>query len=313
VPSHCSQRLWAITSYFNPVGYRRRRGNYNIFRQRLGLPLLTVELAYATKPELGEGDADILVQLRGRDVMWQKERLLNIAVARLPPECDRIMWIDADVFVKDPRWPSEVDSLLDLVPLAQPFARVHHLAKSWLPSAPTRPAVEFSRVAASRAIACGVAPVESLDHDADRSRTRASGYVWAAHRKLVERHGLYDAAIIGGGDRLLAYASFGEAASAVQVYEMNMRRREHYLAWAERWQRDVAGLVGTLDCDIMTLWHGDIRNRGIGSRSAALVTYDYDPHCDIALDNQCVWRWASEKPELHAYLRNYFISRREDD
>src|SRR5690349_10101249 len=83
-------RLWAITSYFNPLDYRRRRQNYRAFRERLPLPLLTVELAYRS-PELAAGDADLLVQLRGRDVMWQKERLLNIAVARLPPECDRVV------------------------------------------------------------------------------------------------------------------------------------------------------------------------------------------------------------------------------
>ena len=66
-------RLWAVTSYYNPVPYRRRLDNYRIFRERLALPLLTVELAYRA-PELAPGDADILVQIPGRDVMWQKER-----------------------------------------------------------------------------------------------------------------------------------------------------------------------------------------------------------------------------------------------
>jgi hypothetical protein len=312
VPSYRSSRLWAVTSYFNPIGYRRRLANYRIFHERLAVPLLTVELAYGRKPELGPGDADILVQIPGRDVMWQKERMLNIAVARLPPECDRVVWIDADVFFEDPGWPSALDALLDVVPLAQPFARVHHLAGFWLPGAPTKPAVEFSRAAVSRAIACGASPVASLEHNADRRRTPATGYVWAAHRELIERHGLYDAAIIGGGDRLLAYASFGESAAAVRAYEMGERRQGHYLAWAERWQREVMGSVGTLDCDLMTLWHGNIGDRGIGHRNTGLVAQDFDPHSDIALDEQGVWRWASDKPKLHAWLYDYFVRRWED-
>jgi hypothetical protein len=40
------ERLWAVTSYFNPMKYQRRRANYRLFRERLGVPLLTVELAY---------------------------------------------------------------------------------------------------------------------------------------------------------------------------------------------------------------------------------------------------------------------------
>jgi hypothetical protein len=53
------------------MGYRRRSANFRVFRERLGVPLLAVELAYGERFELGEGDAEILVRLRGRDVLWQ--------------------------------------------------------------------------------------------------------------------------------------------------------------------------------------------------------------------------------------------------
>ena len=38
--------LWAITSYFNPAGYRRRLANFKTFRKHLQLPLVAVELAF---------------------------------------------------------------------------------------------------------------------------------------------------------------------------------------------------------------------------------------------------------------------------
>ena len=97
--------LWAITSYFNPLSYRRRRDNYRIFRDRLGVPLLTVELAYGPQFELGESDADILIQRRGGDVLWQKERLLNIALDALPGSCTKVAWIDCDVVFGEQDWP----------------------------------------------------------------------------------------------------------------------------------------------------------------------------------------------------------------
>ena len=112
--------LWAITSFFNPLGYRRRRENYQVFRRHLNLPLVAVELAYR-EFELQATDAEILVQLRGRDVMWQKERLLNVALQHLPPECTAVAWLDADVILDHPNWPAETCQILDRYPLVQLF------------------------------------------------------------------------------------------------------------------------------------------------------------------------------------------------
>jgi hypothetical protein len=64
--------LWVMTSYFNPMGYSRRLSNFKIFRKCLNAPLLAVELTYGPDFELQQNDADILIQLRGGAVLWQK-------------------------------------------------------------------------------------------------------------------------------------------------------------------------------------------------------------------------------------------------
>ncbi len=89
--------LWAITAYFNPMHWRRRRENYRRFRQALHLPLVAVELGYDGQFDLAPGDADVLLQFPAADVMWQKERLLNLALAAVPPHVDKIVAIDSDV------------------------------------------------------------------------------------------------------------------------------------------------------------------------------------------------------------------------
>lgn len=91
-----AEALWAITSYFNPVGYRRRLTNYRVFRRRLTVPLVTVELAHHGVFELERGDAEILVQLTSPDILWHKERLLNVALKALPVECRQVAWLDGD-------------------------------------------------------------------------------------------------------------------------------------------------------------------------------------------------------------------------
>src|SRR5262245_2641530 len=90
--------LWAITCYFNSSGYKSRLENYRRFRQRLTVPLVTVELSFGSEFVLKPNDADILIQLIGGDVLWQKERLLNLALGSVPEACDKIAWLDCDVF-----------------------------------------------------------------------------------------------------------------------------------------------------------------------------------------------------------------------
>ena len=94
--------LWAITSYFNPVKYVRRKMNYDFFRQHLGVPLIAVELCSDGRFELAESDADLLIRRHGRDVMWHKERLMNIALDALPADCGRVAWSDCDMVLEQP-------------------------------------------------------------------------------------------------------------------------------------------------------------------------------------------------------------------
>src|SRR5262245_28638638 len=112
-----NQSLWAITAYFNPVGYRRRYANYQMFRRHLSIPLLTVELAFDRDFELRDTDADCLIQRRGSDVMWQKERLLNLAIDHLPTTCTRVLWIDCDLIYTCRNWAADLNRLLDAYPV----------------------------------------------------------------------------------------------------------------------------------------------------------------------------------------------------
>ena len=58
--------MWALTTYFNPVRYKRRLSNYRIFRSNLHIPLVTVELSFDGHFELTKNDADVLIQ----DIRW---------------------------------------------------------------------------------------------------------------------------------------------------------------------------------------------------------------------------------------------------
>src|SRR5208282_3056212 len=121
--------LWAITSYFNPSNSRARLINYRIFKEHLRVPVVAVELSFGAQFELQSDDADIVVRLVGRDVLWQKERLLNLALRALPPECEAVAWLDCDVVFASSEWPERTQATLEKFSIVQLFSERCNLAQ----------------------------------------------------------------------------------------------------------------------------------------------------------------------------------------
>ncbi len=311
VSSPAPHDLWAITAYFNPSRYKRRLANYRLFRRHLGVPLVTVELAFGDAFELTDEDAEILIQLQGRDVMWQKERLLNLAILALPPACRKVMWVDCDVIFEESDWASRASRKLDEVPLLQPFSHTVRTPQGWLPTGEVAPGTDVW-LAAAHMIESGE-PVETCLRGSGEELRCAHGMAWAARRDLVERHGFFDAAIVGGGDSALFRAAFGYFRESAERLKLNPVRDCHYRAWAEPFFASVRGRVGYVPGTVFHLWHGSLQTRKYVERHDDFAAFAFDPYVDVAVADNGVWRWNSEKPEMHAFLRAYFNSRREDD
>ena len=302
--------LWAITSYFNPMRYQRRRANYRIFRERLNLPLLAVELAYGADFELEKNDAEVLVQLRGRDVMWQKERLLNVALGALPRSCRKVAWMDCDIIFECDDWSERVSLLLDQFALLQLFSHAYRMPRAWLPGELPPPGTELRR-SLPFIVASGMPTVTCLETPA-RQCGSAYGLAWAADRKLVEVHGFYDSCIVGSGDRAMACAAYGCCDVAIRRLLMNEKEKQHYLAWAKPYHEAVRGRVGFLENNLFHLWHGETANLGKRARHEGFQRFHFDPIQDIAIDSNGCWHWSTDKPEMHEYVRKYLASRKED-
>src|ERR1700674_1680365 len=192
--------LWAITSYFNPMGYKSRPANYRTFRKYLTAPLLAVELSFTGTFELQPGDADILVQLTGGDVLWQKELLLNLALRHLPRDCDTVAWVDCDVVFSNDQWPRQARDALKPFSLVQLFSERCNLARDARPDSSGWGPIETRREAIGYAIATGgLKPDDVRVAGAPISLGAPTpGLAWVARRTLLDRHGLYDGCIIGG-------------------------------------------------------------------------------------------------------------------
>jgi hypothetical protein len=98
--------MWIVTTYFNPSGYKIKSSNYETFAATLtdsGLNWIVVEGAF------GDRSFDLVpsgncIQVRAGDVMWQKERLINLALRHLPGDCTKVAWLDSDILFANPDW-----------------------------------------------------------------------------------------------------------------------------------------------------------------------------------------------------------------
>jgi len=315
-----AERLWAITSYFNPFGYKSRLANFRTFQSRLSVPLIAVELSYDNRFELTAGDADVLVSLRSRDVIWQKERLLNVALQHVPDRCEAVAWLDCDIIFQNKDWARESLAAIEDHPMLQPFTELIDIPSGTPPpdgASPSPAKAAGHRVLTlSSKVVRGTWTPEDLVVEPRLSHTNAGalrGLAWVARKEVLLQHGIYDASILGSGDRLMANAALGHPKLILDFIDANEREVEHFLKWAGPFHDTVQGRLGCVDGTLLHLNHGDVDLRNYTAWHRGLRRYDFDPFQDITHDDNGCWRWNSDKKDLHGYIQEFLKSKREDD
>jgi hypothetical protein len=140
----------------------------------------------------------------------------------------------------------------------------------------------------------------------------AFGFAWIMDRALLETIGFYDANIMGGGDTKFIQAAQGLGQDARKSRPMSDRHFQHYCEWAARTYQVVQGKIGAISGTVYHLWHGEMADRQYMPRHEILMSHDFDPRQDIALDQYGCWKWNSEKPLLHKAVSDFFKQRQED-
>ncbi len=320
-----------VCCYFNNAGYESRLRNYVAFSdglQATGLHLLTIELAFGDEPyqlETGYGET---LHLRSSDVMWQKERLLNIGISRLLDRgFKKIIWLDADIILDEPEiWAWQVAAVLEKSLLCQVFSDVvidtSKGAPSYLMTSSVKHWMESGQVFEQ--------PSRWPSRRYPLGLPRGNpGFGWAARADLLQEHPLYDRAIVGGGDSLVFAASCGAHRStsraASQLFTAPLPRcpacrrqcdspelRSDYLDWADGWHDAVKGQLTYVDHPIRHLYHGDLADRGYQQRRGYLLRHSFAPSRDLELNNDDCWVWKSSNSDLRRDVLHYLSTRKED-
>lgn len=294
--------LAVVSCHFNPCNYKSR--DCNLLRSMTALtdqavPLYLAHLVFTNQNSAISMPTATVLKFRGRDILWHKERLLNLLIEKLPSRYTKVAWIDADILFPDSRWFQWTSELLDTYDLIQLYDRIEQRDNDGQP------------IAELAGLAAYISSGKPQPFNFDLSRTWP-GLAWAAKRRLLATHGLFDAMIVGGADTYMSIAAYGQVGAEWHLNQLAPKLREAWSTWAAPFYRDIQGRVGFVPTPVIQLGHGTRMNRRYVDRMRILTTYDFDPKSDIAPDEYGVWQWATHKPLLHRAVRDYFESRRED-
>jgi hypothetical protein len=312
-PVSLGGELWGITTYFNPVGYLNKLEHLKLFCDGVraqGLKLLIVEAAFNQDPfVLDQSLANMIIRVRPQDILWQKERLLNIALDNLPPTCDKVVWLDADIFLENSDWVHETSRLLEEFVAVQPYD-----VAWWLPNGVQSPPPDCSGDGFVN-IADGLSYVHARSPDRYSSGyVGHPGFAWAIRRDVLRKHHFYDRLILGGADLVMCWGMYDHLLRmSMQWWLGNCSQSQirDLSTWKERFHADVQGSVFFVGGRAFHMWHGTLENRRYHERQLHLQEADFDPQGDIALDGELCWRWHSHKPDLHRRASDYFRQRQE--
>jgi hypothetical protein len=300
-------RFCCIIPFFNPAKFRAPVENYHRCTESLrrqGVNFITIECSF-------DGTYDIpltenVFRLHSNSVLWQKERLINFGLSKLPKESYLFGWLDCDILFEKDNWVElAIEKIHQGNDVVQLFKRVYHLEKN---------IYKFGGKYSFRMD--GICYQRACHKDWYKLRLNkrlpfsAPGFCWAARRRVFDKVGLYDRNVIGSSDTSLVDTYFDCVGLHALAYRATPRLDQSIKEWSVR-LKPLVNRVSWIDCEIAHLYHGSLKNRGYLERHNILTNHHYDPYQDVRIINH-VLEWTTPKYEMHEELRKYFINRRED-
>lgn len=288
-------KLAVITSFFNPMNYTNLKYNYLKFSEKIKqkADLFPIELSFDGNFYI-EDDNVIRINGDEKNILWQKEKLLNIALRNLPKEYTNVAWIDCDVIFENENWANEINEKLKYYKVLQLYEKAKRLDDKGNIDRLSEGAIKrISRINFVENALFGI-----------------PGFAWAMRRESIEKIGFLETQIIGGGDALMYYSFFGVKDIVVHV-KMNKEWKNVYMKWFDKMFNEVNNSVNYITGDIIHLYHGKMKNRNYDHRYKILSEHNFDPELDLITGENGLWEFKNK--ELSEKMSKYFESRNEDD
>jgi hypothetical protein len=299
-PERLPGKLAFILCHFNPAGWQSSRENYLRTLQHLRshtTDIFSAEVAFEGQ-EFVSTSSTLRMRASDKHLLWQKERLLNLLVERLPAEYDKVAWIDADVIFLNQSLVQDAMEAVQKYKVVQLFSHVLY-------------ATHEGRLRSVKGNV-GWRGARLLEQSKDARQLRCNPGIGFVLRRSV--FPLYDRMIVGGGDQANLEAWTGHR-TPFMANGVPPVLSVHYERWGARAFEKVDGSIGYIPGHCVHLFHGIPEHRHYDRRWIALRRCKYDPERDIAVDpeNGLLRFTESCSVSLRKAVERHFFARREDD
>lgn len=257
-----------IACYFNPQNNPYRLKAFRVWYESIKhLNHQIVECVIGdTQPELVKEFPSLnITRVFTKNLLWHKETLLNNIIKTLPKQYKYVFWLDTDVIFTNRNWLIESVEQLQTNNIVQPFEYCVHLEKDELEpgfditheyeyaSNPNNKHPKMWKSFASN-------NSSGISSDTNYDKHGHVGFAWGARCEVLEAVPLYDRALIGGGDHIIAHAAAGHIGHLC-ITKSFTADIEAVNKWSRDFYNAVQGKIGYVKGDLYHIWHGDIANR----------------------------------------------------
>jgi len=297
-----------ISCFFNPTNSPYRTKAFNIFRRsikHLNHKIIECVIGDAT-PELEES-ANVK-RVYTKNLLWHKESLLNNVIAELPKKYKYIFWVDADVIFTNLNWIVDGVEELKNNNIIQPFEHCVHLDRD-----ETEPSFDMNKLIYHkfpnrinskvwRSFCANFAT--GLSYKSENYNEHGHvGFAWAARRDVLDRVPLYDRALIGGADHIMAHAAAGQIGCSC-IAKSFTDDIEEVKKWSYDFYTVVNKEISYVKGSLYHIWHGDIEKREYLKR-----VQDFTAKTKNITEKDANGLYVTADKENEAYMKNYFNHR----
>jgi len=289
--------------------------------------LYTIEAAFGERAfAITEADNPRHIQIRTGTELWLKEKMINLAVARLPSDWKYVAWVDGDVRFARDDWADETVHQLQHYSFVQMWSQFQDLNndQELIGTAGSFMDGYLSGRGSSRhdagtpASGDRGAPRYPYPYPgrAGRGYPGAPGLAWACTRDAWNSvGGLLDTAILGASDWYMAHALVGRVDDIIRP-DYHPGFQSGIRLWQARAERTIRRNVGLVKGLALHYWHGPKSARRYGTRDQILVDYQFNPCTDLYMDHHGLYQLSDDGSERAVKLRDgiraYFRQRNED-
>ena len=299
-----------ISCYFNPQNSLYRIKAFNHFYnsiKHMNHQIIECVIADA-KPHLKESKN--IKRVYTESLLWHKETLLNKIISELPRKYKYVFWIDADVIFTNKNWLTDsVKEFEKGANILQPFEYCIHLEKDQL-----KPNFNYEdyryysddmlRKQMWRSFMSNCVKKHQNHFNSENYDIHGHvGFAWAARRNILDRVPLYDKALIGGGDHIIAHAAAGQIGHKCITKSFTDDIKD-VLDWSEQFDNVVRGKLAYVKGHLFHIWHGDINKRDYFNR---IVNFTSKAKNINMRDENGLF--VTKDKESIKYMKNYFKQR----